>query len=175
MRTLIVYSSLTGNTRQVAEAIAGALPGPVDLYPVHKAPAPLGYTLVLPGFWVNRAMADPRMLRYFPQIIGQQVAFFGTLAAWPDSPHALKVIENTKEALKNNTLLGAFLCQGRLSPKRMAQYNDPARARPNHPMTPERMARLEEAQNHPDANDLANAAQYFLAIYNTLAQKRKIP
>ena len=175
MHTLIVYSSITGNTRQVAEAIADALPGQVALHPVAEAPAPQGYDLVLPGFWVNKGMADPAMLRYFSLITGQNIAFFGTLAAWPDSPHAMQVLANTNEALKNNTILGSFLCQGRLSAKRMAQYMNPAYENANHPMTPERKARLLEAQKHPDQNDLDRAVGYFLGIHSALAQKRNTP
>ena len=49
MKTLIVYSSLTGNTKKVAEAIAAVLPG-CDLLPVEEAPASVeGYDLVALG------------------------------------------------------------------------------------------------------------------------------
>ena len=53
MKTLIVYSSLTGNTKKVAEAIAAVLPG-CDLLPVEEAPASVeGYDLVALGYWVD--------------------------------------------------------------------------------------------------------------------------
>ena len=175
MNTLVVYSSITGNTRKVAEAIARNLSGDVALYPVGEAPAPQGYDLVLPGFWVNKAMPDLQTIQYLKQITGQCVAYFGTLAAWPDSPHAMQVIANTDAMLDGNTILGSFLCQGRLAPKRMARYMDPAYASSNHPMTPERKARLLEAEKHPDQDDLDRAAAYFLEIHTALALQRSTP
>jgi flavodoxin len=39
MKTLVIYDSLYGNTRSVAQAISGALPGDVDLYHVKDADA----------------------------------------------------------------------------------------------------------------------------------------
>ena len=42
MKSLVVYSSRTGNTRKIAEAVAEALPG-CHLHPVEEAPQPEGY------------------------------------------------------------------------------------------------------------------------------------
>ena len=38
MKALVVYSSRTGNTRKIAEAIAAVLPG-CEIHPVESAPA----------------------------------------------------------------------------------------------------------------------------------------
>jgi hypothetical protein len=39
---------------------------------------------------------------------------------------------------------------------------------PNHAMTPERKARLAEAEKHPDENDLTNARKTFEKISDNL-------
>ena len=46
MKALVVYSSRTGNTRKIAEAIAAVLPG-CEIHPVESAPAPEGYDCLL--------------------------------------------------------------------------------------------------------------------------------
>ena len=57
MKSLVVYSSRTGNTRKIAEAVAEALPG-CHLHPVEEAPQPEGYDLVAVGYWVDKGMPD---------------------------------------------------------------------------------------------------------------------
>ena len=161
MRCLVVYSSVTGNTRMVAEAVAGAMPPGTALLPVHKAPSPDAYDFLALGFWVKRGMPDPRMIRYMRMVKGTSVGWFGTLAAWPDSPHARQVGTAAEGLLEGNRILGGFLCQGRLAPKRFAAAMDPAYANATHRMTEERRARLLEAAKHPDADDCANACELF--------------
>ena len=168
MRSLIVYSSVTGNTRLLAEGIAKALSVETDVFPVHKAPSTIGYDLVLLGFWVYRAKPDPRMLRYMQTVSHQNVALFGTLAAWPDSPHAQAVLSHARHVLTGNNIVGEFLCLGRLSQKRFAACMSPEYVNLRHPMTPERKARLIEGQMHPDVTDITRATDYFCHIASQL-------
>lgn len=58
MKICIVYSSITGNTRTVAEALA-AVSG-VPCFPVRDAPDPADYDLLALGFWVRLGQADAR-------------------------------------------------------------------------------------------------------------------
>ena len=83
----------------------------------------------------------------------RSVFFFGTMAAYPDSPHAERCALRTQELLERGgcRVLGHFFCQGRLDPAVLA--------RSTHPRTPERMARLAEAALHPDGQDFMRAAQ----------------
>ena len=165
---LLVYSSVTGNTRMVAEAVGAALPGSVAVFPVRDAPPAEGYDYVILGFWVHKAGPDPRMARYMETVRGKNVAFFGTLAAYPYSPHAQKVIAKTEELLAGNRVLGSFLCQGKLAPERLERRMR-GEGGSGHPMTEERRARLLEAAKHPDVADLWNAGEafrrFFRAVY----------
>ena len=165
MKTIVVYSSVTGNTRAVAEAVLAALPPGALIAPAHKAPDPDGFDFLALGFWVRKAMPDPRMLRYMARIKGKNVAWFGTLAAWPDSPHAMQVRGNTAALLEGNTVLGGFLCQGRLAPRRFAAAME-GKGSPSHPLTEERKTRLLEAAKHPDEADFIAAEAAFTAYYN---------
>ncbi len=58
MKCLVVYSSVTGNTRKVAEAIFQAMPPDSEIFPVESAPAPDAYDFVAVGFWGDRGTAD---------------------------------------------------------------------------------------------------------------------
>lgn len=153
MSILIIYSSRTGNTEQVARAIAGAIPGS-RVYPVGDAPRPEQGDVVFVGYWVCRGRPDEAAAAYLRGLAGCPVALFGTLAAWPDSEHAARCRDRAEalalEPERGNTVLGSFLCQGRMS------------GAPHHPMTPERRARLEEAARRPNKADFARARAFAL-------------
>lgn len=158
MQAGIVYSSVTGNTKRLAEAMAHATETPV--YTVSAAPEAsklAGLGLLALGFWVRRGLPDPAMLRFMESLHGQKLFLFGTLGAWPDSPHALHCLEMSTRLLEGNAncVAGTFLCQGRVNPRIAASAEQQGR----HPMTPERAARLEEASRHPDERDIAEAVR----------------
>lgn len=113
---LIVYSTRTGNTQKLALGIRDAL-GDVDLHPVIDAPRAEERPWVLVGFWVDRGTADTKSIEYLQGLRDQRVGLFGTLGAYPDSKHASEVSNTVSEIVKtHNTLLGCFLCQGRIDP-----------------------------------------------------------
>ena len=59
MNSIVIYSSRTGNTKQVAEAIVGVLPEGTPCVPVNEAPADLSqYDVVFMGFWADQGNAD---------------------------------------------------------------------------------------------------------------------
>lgn len=157
-RAAILYSSVTGNTRRVAEALAGATGDP--LFPVTGAPDPAGFDILALGFWVRRGMPDEKSQALWRRITGKPVFFFGTMGVWPDSPHAGRCRAGAEALLREggNRVLGSFFCQGRVSP----QILKISEMRGRHPMTEERRRRLEEAARHPDDGDLAAACRAWL-------------
>lgn len=161
MRRLIVYSSVTGNTRAVAEAIHSVMPDGTVLADIKEKPSPNAYDFIILGFWAHRAGPDPRMRRYMAAVRGKTVALFGTLAAYPDSDHGRAVAANAEALLAENRVLGTFLCQGRLPEKRMAELMSGQRVNARHPMTEERRSRLLEAAKHPNEHDFFAAKEAF--------------
>lgn len=166
MKALVVYSSLTGNTRKVAEAVAAVLPG-CDLVPVAKAPESVEqYDLVAVGYWVDKGMPDKKTLAWLEGVKDARLAFFGTLGAWPDSDHARECMARGEAAAtdpdRGNTVLGSWLCQGKVDPRVLEVMAK--MAADVHPMTPERRARIEEAAKHPDDDDCRRAQEFILRM-----------
>ena len=59
MKNIILYSSLTGNTKRVAEAMASIMPPGTPCVSVKDAPENLSdYDTVFVGFWVDRGTAN---------------------------------------------------------------------------------------------------------------------
>jgi len=168
MKTLVVYSSLTGNTKQVAEAIHEVFGQKASLFPVEQAPVADGYDLVVVGFWVDRGAADKKAQAYITGLHDKKVALFATLGANPESEHARKSMDNTSVLLADdNQLVGSFICQGKVDPKLIEQFKQLPEGHP-HGMNAERRARHDETSKHPNAADLANAKDVFRAIQQKL-------
>lgn len=162
-KSLVVYSSLTGNTKKVAEAIQSVIPN-CDIVSIDNLPENLDeYYFTAIGYWVDRGLPDAKSKKFIRSLKNMNVALFGTLGAYPDSPHAKGCIRDSENMLKkagnNNNVLGSFLCLGKIDPKLM-DYMGKFMG-DTHPVTPERKARLLEAQTHPDNNDLENAKAVF--------------
>ena len=172
MKVQIVYSSLSGCTRRLAEGIFDALT--VDAKELHDLAAgkpELDGDIVLLGYWVDKGMPDAQAKAYLETVRDAKVALFGTLGAWPDSDHARDCIAQG-EALVNaperrNKVLGTYLCQGKVDPKIVAMMQK--MASDVHPMTPERKARLEEAAKHPDEADCLRAQEAFKGFAEQVA------
>ncbi|MDR1658282.1 MAG: flavodoxin family protein [Deltaproteobacteria bacterium] len=169
MKILVAYSSLTGNTQKVAEAVRNSLPTGTVLASVKEAD-PEGFDLVFIGFWVDKGRADSSTRSFMGKLKNQQTAFFFTLGAYPDSAHAQEVADNTSQELLagGNKILGFFRCQGKVDPgllEKMKTMLPPDN--PHVKMTPERQAMLTEASRHPNEEDFEAAKSF---VQNILAK-----
>jgi len=68
MKNLIVYSSKSGNTRKLAEAVFNFLPGENVLKSVAERPDPGKYDFVVIGFWLQAGKADPESYEYLEKL-----------------------------------------------------------------------------------------------------------
>ncbi len=163
MKILITYSSKTGNTEKIAQAIHRGIPT-ATLLPISEI-INLDYDLIFVGGWIDRATFDQISLTLAKQIFDKNVAYFFTLGAYPHSDHAKDCVKNIETLLKNNNnnVLGGYFCQGAIDTKLISWLSTlPS----DHKMSPneERRQRWEDAKSHPDQLDLDNATQFALNI-----------
>jgi flavodoxin len=166
MKTLITYSSLTGNTKMVAEAMAAVAPETV-ITPISENPDPRDFHLIVVGFWVDRGLPEAKTKAYLEGLSDQKIAFFFTLGAYPDSEHAGEVVRATEAILERgrNEILGSWRCQGRVDPNLLRKMGETLP--PDHPharMSEERKARLEEAAKHPNEADCTKAQEFMRTV-----------
>lgn len=160
MKAIVLYSSKTGNTKKVAEAIASACPAGTECLDVKSAPADLAsYDLAFVGYWVDKGTANAECKAYLEKINAPKVAVFATLGAYPDSDHAKESLKRGQDLVPTE-VVGGFLCQGKVDPvlveamKKMFPEGHP------HGDNPERRARIAEAAKHPNETDFENARAF---------------
>lgn len=163
MKTVIVYSSKTGNTKKVAEAIHEAIEG--SEIKSSKENLEKEYDLYILGGWIDRGTFDSGMLKFAENIKNKKTAYFFTLGAEPDSAHGEDCRRNIEKLLleNGNQVLEGFSCQGAIDPKLIDWM---LKLPTDHHMAPNeaRKNRWKAAASHPDQEDLEKAKKIFKNI-----------
>lgn len=165
-KTLVVYSSLTGNTKAVGEKIFEIIEGEKNIISIDNVKTINidEFNRVIVGFWVDKGSADKKTKGFIKSLSNKEIGYFGTLGADPESKHGNDVRERvSKLCSEKNTLIGGFLCRGKIDPKLVEKMGKfPLNL--IHPLTPERLQRIEDAKSHPNEKDFQEAQNYFKNI-----------
>ncbi len=166
MKTLIAYSSLTGNTKKIANAIYEKMQN-ADLLNIDDVQTFDCYDLIFLGGWIDRGIFNEEVNKRLKDIKNKNIAFFFTLGAFPTSTHAYKCVQNIKQTLldNNNNVLGHYHCMGAIDKNlREKMYKFPK----DHPHYPneERLKRWEISDNHPNEEDIFGAIDFTVSILN---------
>jgi flavodoxin len=155
MKSLVVYSSQTGNTRKLADAVFGALPGEKAIYPVDEAPDPSEYGFIAVGFWLMSGKPDPKSSKYLGKIRKKPLFLFATHGAGAGSDHAINGMDMAKSLAIESDILGTYSCQGEVNPKILEKTS-------KKPEPPVWLADAPDANGHPNDADI-EALNYQLA------------
>ncbi len=160
MKGAVIYSSKTGNTRKVAQAIMEGLNDDFELKSVDENPDPGDYDFIFMGYWVDKGTADANAIEFMKRIVDKRVALFSTLGAYPDSDHARDSQKRGEACLGENCrVVDSFICQGAIDPELIEWMKTlPA----DHPHAPneERINRWKSASSRPNEDDLENAREF---------------
>ena len=155
MKSLVVYSSQTGNTRKLAEAVFGALTGDKALYPVEEAPDPSGYGFIAVGFWFMGGKPDPKSSEYLGRVGKQPLFLFATHGAGAGSDHAIHGMALAKSLAPESDIRGTYNCQGEVNPNILEKAS-------KKPEPPVWLSDAPDADGHPNDADI-EALNYQLA------------
>lgn len=153
-KILVTYFSLTGNTKQVAEAIHESLEGDRTIKPVDEVQELEDYTLIFIGFPVHSHSVPfkiERLLKRIPE--RKKIALFSTHGAITGSHLSQEALEHAVVTASQTKVLGTFSCRGKVS----SQALEILSKSPEH-MTWAEMA--PSAQTHPDEGDLEDARSF---------------
>jgi len=147
MKSLIVYSSQSGNTKKLAEALFEALTGEKEIYPIDEAPEPDGYDFIALGFWLMAGKPDPKSAKYLEKIGTAKLFLFATHGAGKGSDHAKNAMAQAKNLAPGATIVGLYECQGEVNPKILEKV----KAKPE-PLP--WIGDADDAVGHPDESDI---------------------
>ena len=80
MKALVLYSSETGRTKKLAEAVRAVLPANTDFLPMEQAPESFDdYDIVFVGLWFLNLRLDEKSRAVLPRLKAKKVAIFATM------------------------------------------------------------------------------------------------
>ncbi|OPA74504.1 flavodoxin family protein [Campylobacter pinnipediorum] len=170
MKKIVVYSSLTGNTKKIGEAIASKIGCNAFSFEDERVADLSEYDFIAVGYYIDKGGPDAHFKRYIKEKVkNKKVGLFITLGAEPDGEHGAEMLEGGVKILEQNgnEVLRKFICQGAIDPKMIQEMIDMAERlgdKTMHPITEERKARWAAASTHPDENDIENAKKAFEGI-----------
>ena len=151
MKYAIVYSSKTGNTKLLAQAIGSALPPEDCLYFGPPSPEALTAQRVYVGFWTDKGTCDGETQAFLSSLTNQEVFLFGTAGFGGAPAYFAKILAAAQAHVPASAhVLGSFMCQGKM-PQAVRQRYETMED------SPRRTAMLEnfdKALSHPDQADL---------------------
>ena len=151
----ILYSSLTGNTKVLADAIHEALPqDECEYFGVSDTVIPSSELLYI-GFWTDKGNADTKTLQLLSQLKNKQIFLFGTAGFGGSDVYFRKILNQVKQFVDtSNVIVGEYMCQGRM-PQSVRERYLKMKDAPDHPTNLDVLIQnFDCALSHPDANDL---------------------
>lgn len=160
MKVLVAYSSKTGATKKVAEAIH-AYNTAWDILPMEAVTDIAGYDLIIPGGWIDKGTYDAKAMAFISGLKEKNVAFFFTLGAYPTCKHAYDCVRAISKVLEEggNRVVNHFHCQGAIDEKLMAWMRGLGKEHA-HAADGYREKRWANAAKHPNQEDF-DAAENF--------------
>lgn len=146
MNVQVIYSSLSGCTRRLAEDIfAGLAAQSKSIHDLGDGRPELTGDVILLGYWVDKGGPNAEMREFMETVQGKQVGVFCTLAYWADSAHG-------QEALRRGVeLVRAQHRDRRLRLQRRDVAADDSGVPRQHRRPPQRHARQRGALGHNES------------------------
>ncbi|MFI3254787.1 MAG: flavodoxin family protein [Eubacteriales bacterium] len=145
MKKSIIFSSATGNTKQLAETINAEISAD---YCGKADDSALDSDVIFVGFWAKGFSCDDGIAEFLKKIQGKKVFLFGTAGYDDTEEYFNKVLGAAKEHLSDsNTLVGEFMCMGKVSPQKQESLKEMGK----YDGMKDNLAR---GISHPDQNDL---------------------
>ena len=175
MKIQVIYASLTGCTRRLAEAIYEGLP--TEEKSIHNLadgiPA-LDGDIILAGYWGIAGGPDKETRAFLSSIEGRAVGIFCTLGYYADSDHGRATLKTGLDLVKErNHVIGGFVGNGAVARSLQKGQGKDGRT----PPTEQKELRWEMVKDHPTQAECALAAERFrerIALYEK-CRELKIP
>ncbi len=156
MKYLIVYSSNTGNTEIIAQAIKAELDENSCVY--YGKPAGVlthDAEVIFVGFWVFLGSCTEEMKKYLGTLENKKIFLFGT-AGWGGSAvYFEKILNDIKHYIHgSNTIVDSCMCQGKMTHNVLERYEKKLEEEPDNANTKSMIKNYNDALSHPDVQDI---------------------
>ena len=115
MKYAVVYSSRTGNTRQLADEIHALLAGQDVVYFGEPSENALDAQYIYVGFWTDKGTCDENTTAFLKQITAQKIFLFGTAGFGGSEDYFAQIVSRVTEQINPAAqVFGTYMCQGKM-------------------------------------------------------------
>ncbi len=117
MKVAVVYNSLSGNTKKLAEGVFDKIPARYEkaIFKVGEDYDISEYDVVVPAFWIDKSFPNKPMKDFISSLENTKIFFMGTMGFFPDSQHGRDCANNTLSIINESCeTIGYFICNGKV-------------------------------------------------------------
>lgn len=153
MKAAIVYKSVTGNTKVIAEAIRDALAEEVVYFGEPKEGIEADVFFV--GSWTDKGMCCKEIAEFLQTLSNKKIAYFGTAGFGGSKEYYDALFGRVKELVaESNEIVEGFYCQGKMPMRVRERYVSMMTEHPEDKKLEVSIQNFDEALAHPNQEDL---------------------
>lgn len=162
MNIAVVYSSVTGNTEKVAEAIKNAVAASGENVTYFGKPqSGIEADVYFIGSWTDKGTCSAETAEMLKETNGKKIAYFGTAGFGGEQSYFDALSSRALSLLpEGNEVLGSFFCQGKMPMSVRERYVKMITAHPDDKKLQVSLDNFDAALTHPDEEDLEKAAEW---------------
>lgn len=162
MNIAIIYESVTGNTKLLAETIKEVL-GENVVY--CGTPKYVEADCFIVGSWTDKGQCSEGIRAFLETLDHKTIIYFGTAGFGGSEAYFKALEERVKTHIHStNKYLGAFYCQGRMPETVKKRYISLLHDHPEDKKLQVSLKNYEEALSHPDQRDLDNLKEWIKGL-----------
>ena len=161
MNLAIIYSSKTGNTKMIAEAIKEKLQDKNIIYYGNATEELPKADIYIIGSWTDKGNATNEIIEIIKKIKNKKIAYFGTAGYGGSEEYYKKLFERVKTNIdSSNEILGYFYCQGKMPMQVRARYEQMLTQNPENIDLKASIENFDKALTHPNNDDINNVKMW---------------
>ena len=154
MKAAIIYKSLTGNTKMIAEAIASVIEESQLVY-IGEPTEGIDADIYFIGSWIDKGNCTKEVAAYLAGLEAKKIALFATAGFGGSMEYYDTLAERIKNQIpESNEVVGQFFCQGKMPMSVRDRYVAMMQANPEDKNMEVNIRNFDEALSHPDTADV---------------------
>lgn len=159
----IIYKSVTGNTKLIAEAMREECKD--DVVYCGEPQENIDADLYIVGSWTDKGTCAKEIGEFLQSLENKKIAYFGT-AGFGGSPEYYESLYEraAKMVSDSNQMLGHFFCQGKMPMSVRNRYVQLLQENPEDRKMQVSVQNFDKALSHPDEKDIADARKWIAGL-----------
>ncbi len=158
MKVSIIYDSITGNTKMLADLIKGKF---VDVVGIDEA------DIVFVGSWTDKGNPSEKIQNELRKIRNKKIFYFGTCGFGGSKEYFEMLFKRAKKFIdESNEIIGYFYCQGKMPISVRNRYEKILEDNPNDEQMKKNIENFDMALEHPNKKDLEDFNEIIQKVIN---------